>query len=425
MIKNPLSDTKIETEKMVGFYRGVVEDNNDPLKAGRVRVRIWGLHTSQKIQDDEKGIPTEHLDWAEPCLSLSEGSISGFGTWNVPLQGSHVMLFFENGNIAQPRYFATMPGIPESKESLDTNNSQDKILAGDSTSYRGFQDPNGVYPTDARIGEPDVHRLARGISNDTLVDTKNANRDLGVPTALGGSWSEPASPYNAKYPHNIVIATHGGITVEYDSTPSHTRLHFYHPSNSYIEIDNDGNMVIKNGNQKYEIVLSDNNIHIKRDRNLTIDNDSTKLVKGNSLEEISGDETRQIGGDVNETIDGNETRQIGKNVDETIDGNKNGWIKGGGDVQVDEQLNITVDGMITITGNSGVLLQGGNVEVSNPSFDPGNINLGSQSTTYFLMDERMIDVYNNHKHKDHGEGKPKNGDKLHVGVETTTVLKAS
>ena len=30
------------------FYTGVVEDRNDPLQVGRVRVRIYGLHTDDK-----------------------------------------------------------------------------------------------------------------------------------------------------------------------------------------------------------------------------------------------------------------------------------------------------------------------------------------------------------------------------------------
>jgi hypothetical protein len=48
MIKNSIRDIKFNVEKLTGFYRGVVEDNKDPLKAGRVRVRIHGLHTPKK-----------------------------------------------------------------------------------------------------------------------------------------------------------------------------------------------------------------------------------------------------------------------------------------------------------------------------------------------------------------------------------------
>lgn len=52
MFKNDPIDMKIDGALMTGFWRGVVEDNNDPLKAGRVRVRIQGLHT-EKLEKDK------------------------------------------------------------------------------------------------------------------------------------------------------------------------------------------------------------------------------------------------------------------------------------------------------------------------------------------------------------------------------------
>ena len=56
------------------FYRGVVENNNDPLKLGRLQVRIFGIHT-----DDKDELPTEALPFAEVANSLAFGFISGIG----------------------------------------------------------------------------------------------------------------------------------------------------------------------------------------------------------------------------------------------------------------------------------------------------------------------------------------------------------
>ncbi len=358
MLKNPPKDLQVELENLNGFYRGVVEDNDDPLKAGRVRVRIFGLHTPSVIKTELEGIPTDELPWAEPCMPIQEGSVSGFGAWAVPLQGSHVMLFFENGNPTQPRYFASMPGIPESKEHYSNSDRQ-------TSKQDGFKDPDGEYPTNARLNEPDVHRLARGESEGTLVDTKNTERDISVPTAFGGNWSEPESPFNAQYPHNYVIATHGGLTIELDSTPGSARLHLYHPSNSYIEIDNDGNMVVKNGAEKYEIVTQGKNIHIKQQRNLTIGDDHKRKVEGNEqieidgnkqeevagnfIQTIDGNKQEDIGGNKTEDIDGNKTSDIGGNKTEDIDGNKDVDISGNKDEDIGGDLNITVQGDATLT----------------------------------------------------------------------------
>jgi len=353
MLKNSLRNLKFETESLNGFYRGVVEDNKDPLKAGRVRVRIHGLHTPKKIKSETEGIPTDELPWAEPCMPIHEGSVSGFGAWSVPLQGSQVMLFFENSNANQPRYFASMPGIPEAKEQYSNNKQA-------TNKNDGFRDPDGEYPVQGRLGEPDVHRLARGISDETLVITKNQNRSVGVQTAFGGLWSEPTSPYAAQYPHNYVIVTHGGITMELDSTPGSNRLHLYHPSNSYIEIDNDGNMVVKNNAEKYEIVANGKNIYIKQQRNLTVDENSTKKVGVNEdvevgndkREDVGNDFTQTIGNDKTETIENDKTEDIGNNKTSTIDNNKSETIGGNKSETIGGNLNITVSGPATLTAAS-------------------------------------------------------------------------
>lgn len=41
------------------FGIGIVENNNDPLKLGRVRVRVYDIHGNDKVK-----IPTEKLPWA-------------------------------------------------------------------------------------------------------------------------------------------------------------------------------------------------------------------------------------------------------------------------------------------------------------------------------------------------------------------------
>jgi len=352
MFKSPPKDSRIEIEKLNGFYRGVVEDNIDPKKAGRVRIRIHGIHSPKKIKTERDGIPTDELPWAEPCMPIHEGSVSGFGSWAVPLQGSHVMVFFENGNITQPRYFASMPAIPKSKESYH-NDKRDTVKTD------GFKDPDGEYPTKHRLEEPDFHRLARGKSRGTLVDTKNNERDIAVVTALGGNWSEPESPFAARYPHNHVIATHGGITIELDSTPGASRLHLYHPSNSFIEIDDDGNMVIKNNGECYEIVTQGKNIHIKQQRNLTIDEDSKKRVGGNEIIEIGGDRITQIDEDLSLTIGGSEDIDITGNKTEDVGGNLSLTVGG--------NISIEATGNITLTSGGTVRLEGSNLELIFPT----------------------------------------------------------
>ena len=307
MIKNKLDDLRLNPLTLTGFFRGVVESRDDPEKAGRCQIRVWGIHTAIKERGEKEGIPTEDLPWAQPALGLIEGSISGFGMFAVPLQGSHVAVFFEDGNITRPIYFATLPGVPT--EAPVTN--------------EGFNDPDGIYPTSHRLDEPDIHRTMRGESAETIVTAKNENLDLGVTTALGGSWNEPESGYNAVYPENIVLATHGGILMEWDSTKDAKRWHIYHPSNSYIEFYDSGDMVIRNQKDKFEIVISNKNQHIGGNRNVTTGGNSKEKVGGGADTEIGLDNTEDIGGSRETTIGNNWTVTVSGEVNINVTGNAN------------------------------------------------------------------------------------------------------
>lgn len=296
MIKNKPQDFLPQSEKLNGVYRGVVEDNNDTEQMGRCRVRIFGVH-SEKLDE----MPIDHLPWAEPALGLFEGGVSGFGSWSVPLQGSHVFLFFENGNHLQPRYFASAPGFP-----IDKNHG---VEGG------GFKDPSNQYPK--RVGEPDYHRLTRNDIDGTVIQYKNENRDINIEKSMGqGTWEEPEINDGRQYPNNKVIATHGGIVVEIDDTDNQQRLLIFHPSNSYIEIGPEGQMIIKNNSNKFSIVGNDDNLVVRGDKNVTVDNNYNLLVQKESNIQIRDDKNEEVDGNLNQEVRGTSMKKATEyNVD--------------------------------------------------------------------------------------------------------------
>jgi hypothetical protein len=91
------------------WWQGVVEDVMDPMKVGRVRVRIIGYHNPNK---DE--LATKDLPWALPIMPVTSASTTGIGhsaTGLVP--GSLVIGFFRDGALGQqPIIFGSIPGIP-------------------------------------------------------------------------------------------------------------------------------------------------------------------------------------------------------------------------------------------------------------------------------------------------------------------------
>lgn len=95
-------DRESNETKFNAIYRGEVIDTQDPIKAGRVRVRVFSVF------DD---ISDAALPWAIMADSFMGGQ-AGFGGFFVPDVGSHVWVFFETGDPEQPVYFAGAPARP-------------------------------------------------------------------------------------------------------------------------------------------------------------------------------------------------------------------------------------------------------------------------------------------------------------------------
>jgi hypothetical protein len=87
---------------------GVIEDINDPLKAGRVRVRIFGIHT-----DDTSLVPISSLPWAMCLCPIQSGSVSGIGISPTGIvQGAWVAVEFLDNDNQYPVVIGSIHGNP-------------------------------------------------------------------------------------------------------------------------------------------------------------------------------------------------------------------------------------------------------------------------------------------------------------------------
>ena len=93
------------------IHIGCVENRNDPLRLGRCKVRIVGLHT-----EDKTVLPTDDLPWAYPMMPISSASMNGIG-WSPTgvVQGSWVICTFLDDAKQQPIMMGTIGGIPSTK----------------------------------------------------------------------------------------------------------------------------------------------------------------------------------------------------------------------------------------------------------------------------------------------------------------------
>jgi hypothetical protein len=289
------------------WWFGVVEDINDPLKLGRVRVRVIGYHT-----EDKKLLPISDLPWAHPLQDITSASVSGIGRSPTGLVlGSHVFGFFRDGpNAQQPVVMFSVGGIPTE---LAKKN-------------QGFNDPSGTFPLEVDV--PDTNRLATGDETEkTIVERKKQSLTKDVLVAWDTldleKWSEPETPYKTKYPNNKVFSTLSGMVEEWDDTPDKERHHTVHPSGSFEEVANGwekdpaGTRVHKVVGNNYEIIAGDDFVNISGTARITI-NGSAKVFIG--ADPLGGDLSIQVDRDANLLVRGNMRSIVEKDHDVTVYG---------------------------------------------------------------------------------------------------------
>lgn len=161
----------------------------------------------------------------------------------------------------------------------------------------GFVDPDGVYPL--YWDESDVSRLARREKmENTIVQEKNNNRIKAINSA-GVQWEEQLSPSGAVYPKNQVFQTPSGHVVEFDDSSGSERIHVWHKSGSYIEIDNTGSMTTRIKGSSYEIVDCNGHLFVAGSCNVTIGGNANLSVAGSVIAEVGGDCNFSSAGDFN------------------------------------------------------------------------------------------------------------------------------
>jgi predicted chitinase len=188
----------------------------------------------------------------------------------------------------------------------------------------GFRDPNNKYPLQSFINEPDTNRLARGISKGTVVPIKESNKVAGIPKALDqGTFDEPSSSFSAEYPFNHVYETESGHVQEFDDTPGHERIHTYHRSGTFTEVDPNGTEVHHIVGDSYTIIDRNGCIFITGEANLTVNGNINILCQSTANIEVTGDANVEVGNDANIGVAKNTNMVVGGNmklqVDETLD----------------------------------------------------------------------------------------------------------
>jgi len=276
------------------WFTGVIEDIHDPKEMGRVRVRCYGYHNSDKIE-----IPTEELPWATPMLPVTSASMTELGQSATGLlHGSWVVGFFRDGPNAQDPII--LGSIPSISSAVDYN--------------VGFTDPDERYPVNTKLDIAETPLAAKSIDEAykkafsyTKKKELRETHDV-VPTANAAhenNWVFPDidSVIKPQYPKNHVIAYEKATDtledshiVEFDVTPGQERISTIHRTGTYREITPTGDETSVIVGNDFQVVVKNQNVNVIGNCNLTIDTNCSTYIKGNWNIQVDGNIIKRVGG---------------------------------------------------------------------------------------------------------------------------------
>jgi hypothetical protein len=392
-----------------GIYRGVVEDNADPLDAGRVRIRIYNIHNT-----DGKETSIDDLPWARPALGLSwsggynnnnkdhtnqqpdvlgerydpgdNSKISGtnktisqtpvansqkfsaetqdpyynaYGTGGefvVPKRGNWLYVFFEGQSHEFPVYFAmaTVARDWTSQKTWRTNEIQAKI-----TQINGFRnefDPRSkaTPAEDSWASNAIVNALVDVPALDIpVIDQSDSNRDITCTTSPQGT----TIVFDNRYGKERIYVIHKNF-IDFTDESGNKKIYagMARGANPPTSLD-------PNTPSNYEIgvegnhelfVRGDYNIYTKGDINIQVDGNAQIDVENNV-----GIVSRK--GDIDLIVaDGNINASVAGNVDMNVGNNANIRVEKDANILVEQDLSITVNGKTnaTIQGDCNIEVEG-------------------------------------------------------------------
>ena len=153
MVINEVS-RDVDPRSRFGFYRGIVEDIDDPERLERAKVRVWAVH------GPKDRTPRDALPWA--TVAEPFGGAYDTGSFLVPPVGASVIVGFEQGIEDYPFIIGTFRGRPVRNES----NPNAYLSEGDHGVERVWQPPDNDTETPKDVYEEKAagdHHPTRGV----------------------------------------------------------------------------------------------------------------------------------------------------------------------------------------------------------------------------------------------------------------------
>ena len=301
---------------MIDYCYGIVEDRNDPLKIGRVRVRVHGYHS-----DDKGKIATPDLPWSHVIMPVTTAGLGGFGNQHNLVEGTTVFGYFRDDDMQDFVVMGVQQGITQAgyKETITDellirsvdkgfNDPRRKTQADYANTNDGLNPPSApARPNELTSSLDTAPQLLKdtGIKYDgsgskreefteadktlpyyplvvdatdvnvfTTGDAKYESRDMSEQISNAKSTATPLYPYNKAH------YTESGHIVELDDTRGNERISVEHRTGTFYEIDAEGNQIHRVVNDNYTVICKDNELYVGGKVNIKVLGDAKVTVGG-------------------------------------------------------------------------------------------------------------------------------------------------
>lgn len=298
------------------WWTGIVEGRGDPIKTGRVQIRIFGWHT-----DNKSMIPSGELLWAQPVMASN-----AYDRTCIPKEGEVLFGFFMDGEDAQfPFYLGVIPNIPEKLYSANTGFSDPGSSLGDrpvKVASRSIIDGEGVVYSDKgparypdELNQPTTSKLARNeFPEQTPLKFVSENIIKGIETAGGRKWDETDPDYAALYPYNTSIQSESGHYVDIDDTRQKERITSMHRTGCMDEMRHTGSWHQKAIKHLISLVHGSEVVNIRGNFWKTVERWTRFKSKGRTIVDINADAKTRIAGNYNMQVDGDFVLKVGGKI---------------------------------------------------------------------------------------------------------------
>ena len=301
------------------WFIGTVKSLEDPLKMGRVQVRIYGIH-GQNIEE----IPDEVLPWAQVLTPVTEGGVSALGNFLGIQPDARVFGIFMDGKNSQMPL--VMGSIPHSEKVESDGGKKSEVTTN----------------VNAQGTTADKESVDRPLDKIDLKTEKKEQEMIEEPPQ--------DTVYKPVYPHNKVTQTTSGHLIEIDDSPDAERIHVYHKSGSFVEMHPNGDVVIQ---------------------------------QANGFRAVTGTDKLYCSGDVEWIIEGNVTVSSLKSISLNAQENINFVCEGTIDANAKTNVNVATDGSYINTNASTYISGSGGTDIRGSRIDLNKGNTGTPSVKKF------------------------------------------